>query len=84
MATSVQQFVKDLTEIAARMQGEIAGKLVNNVCGSMEDYKHQTGIAKGINMLSTQAYELMKRGDLDDGPNDQLGQMPQTPDGETH
>lgn len=81
MTTTIQQFVKDLNAVAARIQGDIAGKLVNNTVGSLEEYKHQTGIAKGVGMLAEQAYQLMKRGDLDDEDDrEPLGRMP-TPDG---
>lgn len=84
MTTTIQQFVKDLNEIAGRRQGEIAQKLLSNSIGSMEEYKHQTGIAQGIGQLAEAAYQLMKRGDLDEGPGDGLGKMPDPPGGETH
>lgn len=83
MATAtIQQFVKDLNEIAGRRQGEIAQKLLSNSIGSMEEYKHQTGIAQGIGQLAEAAYQLMKRGDLDDA-GDGLGKMPD-PEGGPH
>ena len=78
---AIHQFVKDLQTVLIRQQGEIANKLMNGAgISNHEDYKHQTGIAKGLGQAADIAYQLMKQRDMADDPDGQLPEMPDEPD----
>ncbi len=79
---TIKDFVNALAQQSQKLQGEIAQKLLNNQCGSFEEYRSLTGQVKGISQMNDVAYQLMKSIDMadeGDGAIDPLGDMPTDP-----
>ncbi len=72
---TLKAFVQRLQKQAAVRQAEIANKVLKGMANH-DEYREECGKAKGIGMLADIAYQLMKRADLDDEDDPNLGDMP--------
>ena len=77
--TTLDRFVKDLQKLGAQLQAETANKLANGQCANWDEYNKMTGKVQGIAMMGNIAYELLKKRDLAETPDD--GRLSDLPDG---
>jgi hypothetical protein len=82
MATTLQEFVRDLQGLAGKVQAQIGQKLINHQIGDWDEYNKLTGKAAGIAEMADLAYQLMKNRDMAavDDPDDGLAGLPDDDD----